>query len=190
MCGITGIAALNGASPPSYQQLQRMCDTLVHRGPDEQGMDIVSGVALGMRRLSIIDVAGGSQPIFNEDRSVRTVFNGEIYNFKQLRHDLERCGHLFKTDSDTETIVHAYEAYGVNFPTYLNGMFAIALHDSARRKLILVRDHIGVKPLFYYFDSDYLIWGSVIKALLSTRLIKRNTDLDALGEFFSLVFLF
>jgi len=183
MCGITGIASLNGTPPPSYQQLEMMCNTLVHRGPDEQGMDIAHGIALGMRRLSIIDVTGGSQPIFNEDRSVRTVFNGEIYNFKQLRNDLERHGHQFTTDSDTETIVHAYEEYGSDFPNKLNGMFAIALHDSARRKLILVRDHIGVKPLFYYFNSDHLIWGSEIKALLASRLIDRNLDSDALSEF-------
>jgi asparagine synthase (glutamine-hydrolysing) len=183
MCGITGIAALCGSQSPTLEQLQRMCTTLYHRGPDQEGINIRNDVALGMRRLSIIDIADGQQPIFNEDKTVVTVFNGEIYNFQTLRRQLQSCGHLFSTNTDTEVIVHAYEEYGVNFPKYLNGMFAIALHDTVQKKLLLVRDHIGIKPLYYAYDGQYMIWGSEIKAILASGLVERNLDLDALGEF-------
>jgi asparagine synthase (glutamine-hydrolysing) len=183
MCGITGIAAFSGAPWPSRDQLQRMCDTLIHRGPDEEGLDLSQGVALGMRRLSIIDVAGGSQPIFNEDRTVRTVFNGEIYNFQELRRTLTGRGHVFRTRTDTEVIVHSYEEYGSDFPRYLNGMFAIALHDSRKRKLILSRDQLGIKPLYFAFARQHLIWGSEIKALLASGWVDRELDLNALGDF-------
>ena len=183
MCGIAGIAAFDGAPWPTWQQLKAMCDTLSHRGPDEEGLDIRDNVAIGMRRLCIIDVKGGSQPIFNEDGSIRTVFNGEIYNFRELRRDLETRGHVFLTKSDTEVIVHAYEEYESDFPNHLNGMFALAVHDSAKRKLFLVRDHIGIKPLYYYFNKNQLVWGSEIKALIASGLIDRDLDIDALGEF-------
>lgn len=185
MCGITGIAALNGSPSPTWEQLEKMCDTIYHRGPDQDGMDIRDGVALGMRRLSIIDLGGGKQPIFNRERTVLTVFNGEIYNFRQLRQDLESRGHVFATHTDTEVIVYAYEEYGVDFPKYLNGMFAIALHDTVNQKLFLVRDHLGIKPLYYAYDGKYLVWGSEIKAVLASGLVDRNLDLDALGEFFA-----
>ena len=183
MCGITGIAVFGNHPAPTYDRLQRMCDSLIHRGPDEKGMDIRDGVAFGMRRLSIIDLSGGSQPIFNESGTVRTVFNGEIYNFRELRRDLKQRGHVFTTNSDTEVIVHAYEEYGSNFPRHLNGMFAFALHDSAKRKLLLARDHVGIKPLYYSFSHRWLVWGSEIKAILAARMVERQLDLDALGEF-------
>jgi len=183
MCGIAGIAVFDGVPLPTREQLKAMCDTICHRGPDEEGMDIRDNVAIGMRRLSVIDVKGGSQPVFNEDRSIRTVFNGEIYNFRELRRDLESMGHIFVTNTDTEVIVHAYEEYGSDFPKYFNGMFAFALHDSAKRKLFLVRDHIGIKPLYYSFNEKYIVWGSEIKALLASGLIARDLDIDALGEF-------
>ena len=183
MCGIAGIAVFGDVPSPSYQLLKKMCDTIIHRGPDEEGMDIRDGVAMGMRRLSIIDLSGGSQPIFNEDRTIRVVFNGEIYNFKILRKELESRGHHFKTNTDTEVIVHAYEEYGKGFPNHFNGMFAFSLHDITKRKLFLVRDHIGIKPLFYSFNRNYVIWGSEIKALLASNLIKRELNIDALGQF-------
>jgi asparagine synthase (glutamine-hydrolysing) len=135
-----------------------------------------------MRRLAIIDLKGGRQPIFNEDFSIRTVFNGEIYNFKDLRRELEDRGHLFRTNSDTEVIVHAYEEYGLAFPKYLNGMFAIALHDSRKRKLFLVRDHVGIKPLYYVFTDKHILWGSEIKVLLAADMVERELDVDALGQ--------
>lgn len=183
MCGIAGIAVFGDMPSPSYQVLKEMCNTIIHRGPDEEGMDIRDSVAMGMRRLSIIDLSGGSQPIFNEDYSVRTVCNGEIYNFLDLRRTLESKGHVFRTKSDTEVIVHAYEAYGGEFPKHLNGMFAIALHDSAKRRLFLVRDHVGIKPLYYALTDKHMIWGSEIKVLLATDMMERNLDIDSLGQF-------
>lgn len=160
-----------------------MCGAMLHRGPDEEGSIIKDGVALGMRRLSIIDLTGGSQPIYNEDRSIHCVFNGEIYNYMELRNDLEGRGHIFRTHSDTEVIVHGYEEYGDNFPTKLNGMFAIALHDTRRRRVLLARDHIGIKPLYYAFDGRYLVFGSEIKVLLASGLVDRKLDVDGLGQF-------
>jgi asparagine synthase (glutamine-hydrolysing) len=183
MCGITGIAAFQGASPPTLAQLSRMCDTLIHRGPDQSGMHISEGVALGMRRLAILDLDGGQQPIFNETRTILTVFNGEIYNFRELRQTLQTLGHTFTTQSDTEVIVHAYEEYGADFPQYLNGMFAIAIHDTVQKKVWLVRDHLGIKPLYYAITDDAVIWGSEIKAILASDRVERSLNLDALGEF-------
>ncbi|OIP67337.1 MAG: asparagine synthase (glutamine-hydrolyzing) [Oscillatoriales cyanobacterium CG2_30_40_61] len=183
MCGITGVAALNGSPHPTLEQLKTMCDSIFHRGPDQDGMHVQDGVALGMRRLSIIDLSGGRQPIFNQDRTILTVFNGEIYNFRELRSELEAKGYTFATKTDTEVIVYAYEEYGLEFPKYLNGMFAIALHDTVKKKLYLVRDHLGIKPLYYSFDQNYLVWGSEIKAILASGLVKKTLDLDALGEY-------
>ncbi|NET04041.1 MAG: asparagine synthase (glutamine-hydrolyzing) [Symploca sp. SIO2B6] len=185
MCGITGIAALNSSLHPNLEQLKLMCDTLYHRGPDQDGMDVRNGVALGMRRLSIIDISGGRQPIFNKDRTILTVFNGEIYNFRELRQELQARGYVFVTNTDTEVIVYAYEEYGANFPKYLNGMFAIALHDTVQKKLFLVRDHLGIKPLYYAFDHKYIVWGSEIKAILASGVVESSLDVDALGEFFA-----
>lgn len=183
MCGITGIAAIPEAPVPSLDQLRAMCNTLIHRGPDAEGIGIQHGVGLAMRRLAIIDVQGGSQPVFNEDRTIRTIFNGEIYNFRELRRSLQRSGHRFTTNTDTEVIVHAYEEYGEKFVEQFNGMFAFALHDSVGKKLILARDHIGVKPLYYAVANGHLIWGSEIKALLASGLLEKELDVNALGEF-------
>ncbi len=183
MCGIAGIVAFDRAPVPTHAQIRSMCEVILHRGPDADGIDVRDGVGLGMRRLSIIDLAGGNQPIFNEDRSILCVFNGEIYNFKQLRSKLETKGHHFCTRSDTEVIVHAYEEYGDAFPGHLNGMFAIALHDTRKKKLLLVRDHIGIKPLYYTFSGSYLVFGSEIKCLLTTGLVERDLNLDGLAQF-------
>lgn len=185
MCGITGIAALWDSMPPDKKLLDIMCDTLTHRGPDGKGLDIKDGVGIAMRRLSIIDIEGGKQPIFNEDKTIRTVFNGEIYNFRELRKTLTAKGHVFTTKSDTEVIVHAYEEYGKDFVNHLSGMFAIALHDSSKKRLYLVRDHIGVKPLFYSVKGGYLIWGSEIKSVLASKLIPRSIDISALSDLLS-----
>lgn len=184
MCGITGVAALRGA-PLSIgeDRLRTMCGTIYHRGPDDEGREIRESVALGMRRLAIIDLSGGGQPIFNEDRTVRTVFNGEIYNFRELRRDLEALGHRFETAADTEVLVHAYESYGDSFPERLNGMFAFAIHDSRNQRLLLVRDHLGIKPLYYAFVGDSLVWGSEIKCLLASGLVPRRLATEALAEF-------
>jgi len=183
MCGIAGIAVFGNHPPPSLDCLKAMCDTIKHRGPDDEGVHIQDGVAIGMRRLAIIDLSGGGQPIFNEDRSIRTVYNGEIYNFKDLRRSLQRQGHVFYTNTDTEVIVHAYEEYGSDFPKYFNGMFAFALHDCREQKLFLVRDQIGIKPLFYAYSQHHLVWGSEIKAILASKYVEPTLDVDALAEF-------
>ncbi len=183
MCGIAGIVSFAGDVAPSKTTLRRMCDTIRHRGPDDEGIAVFERVGLGMRRLSIIDVTGGMQPIFNEDKSVCTVFNGEIYNYRELRAVLESKGHVFRTNSDTEVIVHAYEEYGLDFPNHLNGMFAIAVYDSRSNRVCLVRDHLGIKPLYYHLSRDHLVFGSEIKAILASSLISTELDLDGLGQF-------
>jgi asparagine synthase (glutamine-hydrolysing) len=160
-----------------------MCSVIRHRGPDDDGIAIDGEVGLGMRRLSIIDVAGSKQPIFNEDRSIRTVFNGEIYNYRELRKELSSKGHTFRTSGDTESIVHAYEEYGLDFPNHLNGMFAIALHDSKANTLHLVRDHLGIKPLYYKLTNDFLVWGSEVKVLLASGLFRPELNVDAVNQF-------
>jgi asparagine synthase (glutamine-hydrolysing) len=183
MCGIAGIVALAGTRPPTSEQLARMCDTLVHRGPDAEGAEVRGPVALGMRRLSIIDLAGGFQPLYNEDRTVRLIFNGEIYNFRELRKELEERGHRFATGSDGEVIVHLWEEDGERFARRLNGMFALALHDERRGVVVLARDHFGIKPLYWSLAAGQLVFGSEVKALLASGLVPRELDLDALGEF-------
>ncbi len=183
MCGIVGVADFSGESAVSERQLTGMCSVIAYRGPNDEAVGVVGNVGLGMRRLSIIDLDGGMQPIFNEDRTVRTVFNGEIYNFRELRKNLISAGHKFRTEGDTEVIVHAYEEYGENFPNYLNGMFAIALHDSANKKLYLVRDQLGIKPLYFSLTDRFLVWGSEIKVLLASGLVDPELDLDGLNQF-------
>jgi asparagine synthase (glutamine-hydrolysing) len=164
-----------------------MVRTLVHRGPDEDGLWAGEGVALGMRRLSIIDIATGRQPMFNEDDTVVVVFNGEIYNFVELRAEMIAAGHRFRTDhSDTEVIVHLYEQYGDAFLDRLNGMFAIALWDAPRRRLLLARDRAGIKPLYYASLGEGLVFGSEPKALLAHPEISRDPDPVALHHYFSL----
>jgi len=183
MCGIVGIANFSNGPIPSSDLLRAMCDTLVHRGPDDIGFTIRDGVGIGARRLAVIDVEGGHQPIANENDTVVTVCNGEIYNHKELRRDLEARGHRFRTNCDTEVLVHAYEAFGTEFLERLNGMFAIALLDTRRRKLLLARDQIGVKPFYYAHVPPYFVWGSEIKALLASGLVPRDLDVDALAQF-------
>jgi asparagine synthase (glutamine-hydrolysing) len=185
MCGIAGIASLDGSPLPGVERIRDMCATLVHRGPDDEGIDVRDGVALGMRRLAIIDTAGGRQPLWNEDRSVRVVFNGEIYNFAELRRDLEKRGHRFATATDGEVIVHLWEERGPALLDDLNGMFAIAIHDLRRRKLLLARDRVGIKPLFFAAGAHHLVFGSEIKALLASGLVEPELDVDALGQFVS-----
>jgi len=183
MCGIAGAAALRGSKLPEGFPIAAMCDVIRHRGPDDEGILVQDGVALGMRRLAIIDLAGGRQPIANEDGTVITVFNGEIYNFRALRKELEACGHRFRTRTDTEVIVHAYEEYGDDFVSRLNGMFALAVFDRRRRRLVLARDHLGIKPLYVSQVGNTLLWGSEIKSLLASGAVPRTLDVDALGQF-------
>lgn len=182
MCGIAGVISLT-AAPPHENDIAAMCNAMMHRGPDDAGYLVEGQVALGMRRLSIIDLSGGHQPIFNEDGSIGTVFNGEIYNYRELRQSLEKKGHRFATHSDTEVIVHLYEDVGAEFPKYLNGMFAIAVYDRKQSKVVLARDHVGIKPLYYAYDGAQLVFGSEVKVLLASNRVRRRLDVDALGQF-------
>jgi len=189
MCGIVGICSLADSLPIDSAVLAAMNDTLVHRGPDSGGTYEEPGaVGLAMRRLSIIDVRGGDQPIANEDGSVRVVYNGEIYNFRELRGDLERRGHRFETHADTEVIVHAYEEWGDDCVTRLRGMFTFALWDSRRRRLLLARDRVGVKQLFYTVARGQLLWGSEIKALLQHPEVERRLRPSAINHFLSFLY--
>jgi asparagine synthase (glutamine-hydrolysing) len=184
MCGISGIYRLDG-SPADIGHLQRMTDALAHRGPDGSGRYVQRSVGLGHRRLSIIDLDGGAQPLSNEDDSVHVVFNGEIYNFVELRAELEQAGHRFKTRSDTEVIVHGYEQWGLRCVDHFNGIFAFALWDEQARRLFLARDHLGVKPLYYTVARGQLLFGSEIKALLAHPDCPRAVDAASLGQLFT-----
>ncbi len=188
MCGICGIFNAGTGEPVSGSLLKNMADTLVHRGPDDEGFFFDGPVGLAHRRLSIIDVEGGHQPLSNEDQSIWVAFNGEIYNFQELRDFLEKKGHVFKTRSDTEVIVHLYEEQGEACFRSLRGMFALAIWDRPKRSVILARDRVGKKPLFYSFDGDQLAFGSEMKALLAIPGIKREIDLEALSDYFSLLY--
>jgi asparagine synthase (glutamine-hydrolysing) len=182
MCGIAGLIGGDYSRESAEQLIDRMCQVIRHRGPDDQGTWVGDGVALGMRRLSIIDLAGGQQPIFNEDRSILVVFNGEIYNYRELQQELRRRGHSFSTDCDTEAIVHAYEEYGDDCVLHLRGMFTFAIWDLKRRRLLAARDRFGKKPLNYYWDGRRLIFGSEIKSILEAG-IPREVDPIALDEY-------
>ncbi|MDP8263819.1 MAG: asparagine synthase (glutamine-hydrolyzing) [Candidatus Ancaeobacter aquaticus] len=185
MCGICGIALHSQQQTFPSETLHKMNESIYHRGPDSDGVFIHNSIGIAMRRLSIIDVDGGKQPIFNEDKTIAVVFNGEIYNFLELRNDLERKGHIFLTKTDSETIVHLYEEYGMDFPQYLRGMFAIALHDTKSKKLILIRDRIGIKPLYYSYSDSYLVFGSEMKCILNSGLVNKKINPCALDDYFS-----
>ena len=183
MCGIAGIVGKRGAVIEAAD-VQRMCQTIVHRGPDDEGVYAQGPVGLGMRRLSIIDLAGGKQPIHNEDRTVWVVFNGEIYNFPDLRRELRGRGHQFYTHSDTEVIVHLYEEMGADCMKKLRGMFAIALYDTKRDVLLLARDRLGKKPLHYALHQDRLLFGSEIKTILAVHPELAEIDSEGLLQYF------
>lgn len=185
MCGIAGVLNLTSKPPPARAALVSMIETLHHRGPDGFGYYQDADVGLAHARLSIIDIAGGKQPIHNEDNTVWVTFNGEIFNYIELRRDLERLGHSFYTQSDTEVIVHAYEAYGDAFVQRLNGQFAIALWDVNRKRLVLARDRVGIRPLFHATVNGRLYFASEIKALLAITEMPRRLSLEALGQTFT-----
>ena len=182
MCGIAGFIDSECSRNKAEQLIDSMCKVIRHRGPDDQGAWVGEGVALGMRRLAIIDLAGGHQPIFNEDKSVLVVFNGEIYNYQQLQMELQERGHHFQTNSDTEAIVHAYEEYGDECVKHLRGMFTFALWDRNRQRLLAARDRFGKKPFNYYWDGKKLIFGSEIKSIIAAE-IPREVNPIALDEY-------
>jgi len=186
MCGIAGMVDLRGSRTPDRDLLERMTDTIAHRGPDGSGLHVEPGVGLGHRRLAIIDLEGGRQPLANEDGSVLVTYNGEIYNFQELAKELVAAGHRFATHSDTEVIVHAWEEWGVKCVERFNGMFAFALWDRNKRQLFLVRDRFGVKPLFYAELADgWLIFASELKALLRHPGLDRAIEPTAVEDYFA-----
>lgn len=185
MCGIAGILNLAPGPMPERDALTAMIESLYHRGPDGFGFYSDNDIGVAHARLSIIDVKGGKQPIRNEDRTVWVVFNGEIFNYVELRADLERRGHHFYTQSDTEVIVHAYETFGDEFVQELNGQFAIALWDSNRKRLVLARDRIGMRPLFYTVHKRRLLFASEVKAIFADPGVPRRLDVAALGQIFT-----
>jgi asparagine synthase (glutamine-hydrolysing) len=185
MCGICGIFESGRERAIEHATLKNMADRLRHRGPDDEGFYACGDIGLGFRRLSIIDVEGGHQPLANEDESVWIVFNGEIYNFQQLNRQYLARGHTFRTRSDTETIVHLYEELGEDCFAELRGMFGLALWDGRRKRLLLARDRIGKKPLFYSWDGRRLVFGSEIKALWPAGGLSKEIDLTAVSDYFS-----
>src|SRR5436305_7670175 len=182
MCGIAGIVNLDGASVDAAL-LARMNDRIRHRGPDEEGAYLHANVGLAMRRLAIIDLAGGQQPITNEDRTCWIVFNGEIYNYRELKTRLDTLGHTFRTDCDTETIVHAYEEFGADCPKHLRGMFAFAIWDTRRQELFLARDRVGKKPLLYSKTGNTFVFGSEFSALLVHPSVGREVNREAIHDY-------
>jgi asparagine synthase (glutamine-hydrolysing) len=183
MCGIAGIVSAQAGDRIDAETIHRMCQSIVHRGPDDEGVFVKDGTGLGMRRLSIIDVAGGHQPVFNEDKSIWIVYNGEIYNFAELRPELESRGHRFSTHSDTEVIVHLYEEMGAECVQKLRGMFAFALYDQRNKRLLLARDRFGKKPLHYALDGGRLYFGSEIKAILAVAPELAKVNQEALLQY-------
>ncbi len=197
MCGIAGAIWWDSTLAVGQDTLRRMTGSLRHRGPDDDGhwfspgatagaTESALGIALGHRRLSIIDVAGSAQPLGNEDGSIQIVFNGEIYNYRELRKELISAGHQFRTDGDTEVIVHLYEQHGLDFVNRLRGMFAFAVWDSNLQRLVIVRDRLGKKPVFYRLEAGRLCFASELKALLQIPGIPRNLDRDAVLQFLTL----
>jgi len=185
MCGIAGIFAPPGQKPPGRDELEAMIGTLRHRGPDGFGYFVAEGIGLAHARLSIIDLTTGDQPIRNEDGTVWVVFNGEIFNYVELRAELEARGHRFYTTSDTEVIVHLYEDFGERFVDHLNGQFAIALWDARSRQLVLARDRVGIRPVFYSWSGGRLLFGSEVKAILAEGSLEPRLDAQGLIETFS-----
>ncbi|HKS43357.1 MAG TPA: asparagine synthase (glutamine-hydrolyzing) [Blastocatellia bacterium] len=187
MCGIAGMfePETRMSATERRETLKRMCDRIEHRGPDDEGFYVEGGVALGMRRLSIIDLFTGHQPISNEDGSVWIVFNGEIYNYREIRDLLISRGHTFQTESDTEVIVHLYEDEGEACVERLRGMFAFAIYDKRERKLFIARDRVGVKPLHYAVVAGGIVFGSEIKSLLQHKAVNREVNFEAISDFFS-----
>ena len=183
MCGICGVVYRDRQRKPVESSLKAMCDTIIHRGPDDEGRVVLGQAGLGMRRLSIIDLDTGHQPLSNENETAWIVFNGEIYNFKDIRRELAAGGHHFRTATDTESIVHGYEMWGAGVCERLNGMFGFALWDRNTETLLMARDRLGIKPLYYYEDDEKLVFGSEIKAILKYPGVHRELDPQALNHF-------
>ena len=191
MCGINGFVQFNDKLKKNEieQIIKKMNRSIVNRGPDEEGTYINKNIGLGIRRLSIIDLKTGNQPIFNEDSSMVIVFNGELYNYKDLKNDLINKGHIFKTTTDTEVVLHAFEEYGEKSFNFIKGMYAFAIYDINKDRLLIVRDRLGEKPLYFYKDESKFIFSSELKGILSADLIKKEIDENALSQFFQLTYI-
>ncbi|MFC4291680.1 XrtA/PEP-CTERM system amidotransferase [Sphingorhabdus arenilitoris] len=186
MCGIAGIFHVETAKPVDPERVRRMTDAIAHRGPDGSGVWTAAGVGFGHRRLSIIDLAGGGQPMHSADGKAVLVFNGEIYNFRELRRQLEQAGYAFRTDSDSEVILHGWRHWGTDCVTHFHGFFAFAIYDLTQKQLFLARDRLGVKPLYYADLADgSIIFGSELKALMAHPALRREADLGAVDDFLS-----
>jgi len=183
MCGICGQYNFENLAPVRHRDLETMTRSLRHRGPDDEGYYLAGPLGLGFRRLSIIDLAGGHQPMADREESVWVVFNGEIYNFRELRRELETLGHVFQTRSDTEVIIHGYKQWGDDVLNHLNGMFGLAIWDVRQNKLILARDAFGIKPLYYTIDRGSLYFGSEIRAIQSVMPGALGVDPTSLNLF-------
>jgi len=189
MCGITGIMQFGNDTRVEPATLRRMCAAMVHRGPDDEGIYTAGSVGLGMRRLSIVDLATGHQPLSNEDATAWIVFNGEIYNHAALREKLQSLGHRYSTNSDTETIIHLYEEYGSDCVQHLRGMFAFAIWDTRRQRLFVARDRLGIKPLYYQLTSQQIVFGSEIKVILACPGTSAQLDRTVLPEYLAFGYL-
>ena len=186
MCGIAGFIDSDnpGQAESKEALLDKMCRVITHRGPDEQGMAVEGRAALGMRRLSIIDLKSGQQPIYSTDKTKLIVFNGEIYNYRELKKELEELGYRFRTNSDTETIIHAFDEFGPSCLEKLRGMFAFAIWDKSEQSLFIARDRVGKKPLFYTLSADGdFVFGSELKCLLTHGKMQKTVDLNALNAY-------
>lgn len=186
MCGICGIYHYGTGTPVQIELINEMLDRIQYRGPDESGTHADRDMGFGMCRLSIIDLSSGKQPLFNETGEIAIVFNGEIYNYVELREQLLQCGHSFTTSSDTEVIVHLYEEFGDSCVDHLRGMFAFAIWDSKARRLFIARDRLGIKPLYYFQNGDVLVFGSEIKTILQYPALKAQLDLEGLNSYLAL----
>ena len=184
MCGITGIYDPNTTNIDK-KLIRSMADSLRHRGPDDHGYFFDKNIALAQRRLSIIDLKTGKQPIYNEDKSKVIIYNGELYNFQEIKKDLEKKSHKFSTNTDTEVILHAYEEYGDSCLKLFNGMFAFAIYDSKNKSLFIARDRLGIKPLYYYFNDSKFSFASELKSILQDKSIEKQINPQALHNFFA-----
>src|ERR1043165_7891459 len=185
MCGITGVVYFSKERKVAPELLKGMADVIRHRGPDDEGYYIRQNVGLAFRRLSIIDLSTGHQPLSNHDDSIHLIFNGEIYNYQEHREALRQKGYVFKTTTDTEVILHLYEEYGINCLQYLRGMFAFAIWDNNKQQLFCARDRFGIKPFYYYKDNEKFVFGSEIKSILKAGDIDTTLSFEALNSFFA-----